>query len=721
MAFVTAGLRILKSGKELTASARLARLTLVNKLAGAVLITALSAGVLTAQDRPGVRYVGKVTFKGNEALDAALLSASIATTASSWLYRLLKIGERNEFDETEFRRDVVRLQLLYRQHGFYEAKVDTTVDRGGRLIKINFRIEEGPPIVVDTVVVTGIDSIRDSSSIANNVPLEKGDRFDRVLFDAAGDSISFAVRDRGYPFASIFRNFTVNRLTRLSSVQYDVLPGTHARIGEIVVQGNTKISEAVVRRALTIREGDEYRATALYNSQRALYRSELYRYANVSIAPDSVVDHQDSLVRVRVQVAEADPFRARAGVGYGTIDCLRTSGSLTFLNFLGGARRLDVVGRVSKIGAGRPLDFGLRDWMCSELKKDRYSGDVNFLASATLSQPVGIVRGAIGSVQLFKERRSEFDVYLLTTFGGALSMRFGVGRNRGIPTTLSYRLSNDQITAEDAQYCIYFNQCDPSVIADFRRPRRQGALSVSMVSQHVDSPVDPSNGQTLTVEATSAARFFGSQVVFHRLVTEGVAYRPWGRRVASARLRGGVIAQGTSRIGGVDTRYLPPSEAFYAGGPTTVRGFGRNEMGPVVYVYNGVDPSGDTLGLRSSPIGSSAIVLANIELRTPTPLLGGKLGVSAFVDGGQLWGYDGTKYIGGGFKITPGLGIFIATPLGPMRLTAAYNAYGRPSGPLYRIDTATNTLVREGDYAGRGRGGSFFSHLQWHFSVGNAF
>src|SRR5205085_10765452 len=118
------------------------------------------------------------------------------------------------------------------------------------------------------------------------------------------------------------------------------------------------------------------------------------------------------------------------------------------------------------------------------------------------------------------------------------------GRNRGIPVTLSYRLSNDQITAEDAQYCIYFNQCDPVTIADFRRPRRQGSVSLTMVNQHLDSPVDPTRGQTLTTEITSAARAFASQVVFHRLVSEGVAYRPLGHgRVVSARLRGGIIKQ----------------------------------------------------------------------------------------------------------------------------------------------------------------------------------
>lgn len=695
-------------------------------LAGAVLMSALAAGSLAAQNRGGVRYVGTVDFEGNEALDAVLLSASIATTASSWLYRSpLHIGDRQVFDETEFRRDVVRLQLLYRQHGFYEAKIDTAVNRAKRLVEVRFLIDEGPPIVVDTVVVTGVDSVRDSESLQNGLDIDEGSRFDRVLFDAAGDSISFGVRDRGYPFASIFRNFTVNRLTRRASVQYDVLTGPHASIGEIQITGNERIDDATVRRQLTIREGDEYRARALYNSQRALYQSELFRYANVSIAPDSVVGHQDSLVRVRVQVAESDPFRARVGVGYGTIDCLRAQGTVTLLNFLGAARRLDVVTRVSKIGAGDPIDFGLREWLCSELKKDQYSDRVNYLGSVTLSQPVGLVRGAVASLQAFKERRSEFNVYLLTTGGGALSLRFGIGRNRGIPVSMTYRLSNDQITAQDAQYCIYFNQCDPATLADFRAPRRQGAISIGFVNQHVDNPLEPMRGQTITMDLTSANRALASQVVFHRLVTEGVIYRHLGhRRVLSARLRGGIIRQGTSQFGGNGAKYLPPSEAFYAGGPTTVRGFGRNEMGPVVYVFDSVDNTQNgvdsLVGLRSSPIGSSAIVLANVEVRSPTPLLGGKLGVSLFVDSGELWGYDGTRYRAGGFKITPGLGIYISTPLGPMRLTTAYNAYGRPAGPLYEI--SGNSLTRApADFPGSGRGGSFLSHLQWHFSVGLAF
>lgn len=697
------------------------------RLAGAaLLLAALSADSLAAQGRPGQLYVGRVRFDGNKALDDVVLASSISTSSSSWIFRWFrKFGERQEFDEIEFRRDVVRLQLLYRQHGFYEAKVDTALDRGDRLIDPRFTITEGPPIVVDSVAVTGVDSVRGGPGLAGGLPLGRGDRFDRFVFDASGDSLAFAVRDRGYPFAIVFRNFTVNRLTRIATVQYDVLPGPYAHIGDIAVQGNQKISEPTVQRALTIRVGDEYRRTALLNSQRALYQSDLFRYASVGIAtPDSVVGSGDSLVRVRVQVAESNPLQARAGIGYGTIDCLRASGTMTLLNFMGEARRLDFVTRVSKIGVGDPFDLGLKNSLCGELANDQFSDRINYLGSVTLSQPIGLVRGGVVSLQAFSERRSEFNVYLVGSAGGALSMKFGVGRNRGVPMTTTYRLSTERTTAGEAAFCVYFNQCNPSTIASFSAPRRQGSLSVSLVNQRVDSPIEPSRGQTFTLEFTTASPWLGSQIVFDRLVTEGVVYRPvGGRKVLSMRLRGGIIRPGVSSIGGIDQRYVPPSEAFYAGGPTTVRGFGRNEMGPVVYVYDSL-ATGQTnpyVGLRSSPIGSSALVLGNLEVRAPTPVFGGKLGIALFVDAAQLWASNGTGYAGGGFRVTPGLGFQISTPLGPMRLTTAYNGYGKTRGPLYRIDDSTNTLIREGDYAGDGPAKTVLGRLQWHFSVGMAF
>lgn len=687
------------------------------------MLAALLAGTLAAQERASDLTVRSVAFDGNRAVDDYTLSAAIATSASSWTYRLLHLGERRRFDELEFRRDVLRLQLFYRQHGYFDARIDTAVERGSSSVKVKFRIAEGPPVLLDSIAITGAEGARGAPRQPAAIPLQRGSPFDRYLFDASSDSIAYALRNRGYPYAAVYRNYDVDRRTRTASVRFAAEPGPRARIGEIRVEGNRSVSTTTVKRSLTLRSGDLFRQSALFDSQRSLYQTGLYRYASVAVAPDSAVGGADSLVRLRVQVSEASRLQMRAGAGYGTIDCFRTQATVAVLNFLGEARRLDVVGRVSKIGVGSPLDFGLRNTLCRELATDRFSYNLNYFGSVTFTQPAFLFRRASASFGVFAERRSEFNAYLFQSLGAALSLRAEVARN--LPLSLSYRVSNDRTDADPATFCIYFSQCDPGTLDPFAAARREATLTVSLVHTKVDSPIEPTRGHVYSLEAMTARDFLGSEIVFDRLVGEATVYRRIGpRSVLAARVRGGILRQGTSRIGALTLAYVPPNDRFYAGGPTTVRGFGRNEMGPLVYVVDTlrVNPGGDTtfVGLRSSPLGSSAIALANVELRLPTPLWGGHVGLNLFVDSGELWDYDGSSYVAGGFRVTPGLGMQITTPLGPMRLDAAYNGYATTPGRLYEI-RGTDLQLRIPDFPGRTRGSTFLSRLQFHFSVGLAF
>ncbi|MFI5213955.1 MAG: outer membrane protein assembly factor [Gemmatimonadales bacterium] len=683
----------------------------------ALLVAALLPAGLAAQERSDLA-VGSVGFDGNRALDDYTLAAAIATSGSSWTYRTFHIGDRRPFDELELRRDVVRLQLLYRQHGFYDARVDTTIERGATIVRVKFRIEEGPPVVVDSVAVLGVDSVRD---LAASLVLKRGGPFDRVLFDASADSLVFALRDRGFPFVEVYRNYSVDRRARTAVVVFVVEPGPRSRIGAISVEGNRQVGEGVVRGALTFREGDEFRQSALFDSQRSLYQSGLYHYVSVALQRDTATAAGDSLVRVRVQVAEAAPVQTRVGVGYGTIDCFRSQGTMSFLNFLGEARRLDLTARVSKIGVGDPLH--LENSACPELANDPYSDRLNYLGSITLTQPGVPVRRSAVSVSAFAEQRSELQAYRLQSVGAAISLKFGFGRL--VPFSISYRVSSDQTHAEPATFCKYFNQCDASTLAEFAAARREANVTLTLVSTRTDAPLEPTSGHTLSLEITTARRSLGSQIAFDRVVGEAIGYkRLVGRTVLAARLRAGVVVPGQSVIGNAPLTYVPPGERFYAGGPTTVRGFAPNEMGPQVYVVDSVHVNPDSsvtyAGLRSSPVGNYGILLANVELRVPTPLWGGRIGVNVFADAGRLWDYNGTGYVPGDLRITPGAGLQISTPLGPMRLDAAYNGRGAPAGPLYRI-SGSDLVAVPGGYPEQPPGRTLLSRLQLHFSVGIAF
>jgi outer membrane protein assembly factor BamA len=95
------------------------------------------------------------------------------------------------------------------------------------------------------------------------------------------------------------------------------------------------------------------------------------------------------------------------------------------------------------------------------------------------------------------------------------------------------------------------------------------------------------------------------------------------------------------------------------------------------------------------------------------------------VDAGELWDQTAGGLLPAGLKVTPGIGLRVGTPLGPLRFDVAYSAYPRQKGPLYLVSqTSSGGLqlkLQQADYPGPPRGGGFFRKLQLQFSVGEAY
>jgi len=705
-----------------------------------VAAVAFGFGDLAAQ--PGQapeRTVTSVRFEGNRAIDRLTLEEAIATSASSWPYGVpllkhLGLGQRRLFDELEFRRDVVRLQILYRQHGFFEAKVDTTVSRTTDAVAVLFRIQEGPPVLVDSVLVQGVDGIEDARRLVARLPVAAGKPFDREQFDASADTVALAVQNRGYPFVAVFRNYSVDRATRTAEIDYEVVPGTRARVGDIRISGNRGVSTRTVQRSLAVRRGDRFSQDALYESQRSLYQTDLFRYVSVGIDPmDSIASGDDSLVRVQVQVNEGARSRFRAGVGYGTIDCIRSQATFSTGNFIGGGLRLDLAGKVSKIGVGSPTDWGLTNSVCSALAGDTlFSSRINYLTSATFTQPAVLGRRSTLTLTTFGERRSEYKAFERNDIGSSLALAFGVGRASLL--TLSYQLSYGSTNADPGVFCVYFDRCQQQAIDILKERHRQAALSLALIRNTTNSPIEPTNGSVISLEASTASPLVGSEplISYSKFVAEGSWYAPLAREwVLALRVRGGVIRPQRSFVGDTSIRFVPPEERFYAGGPASVRGFGRNEMGPLVYVADTVLVDSVTgakvpVNLRTSPVGSYAITLANVELRMPSPVWPSRIRLAAFVDAGELWDQTAGGLLPSGLKVTPGIGLRVGTPLGPLRLDVAYNDYPRQQGPLYEVIRTSSGAPEqlrlvESNYPGPPQGTAFFQRLQFQFSVGEAY
>ena len=143
----------------------------------------------------------------------------------------------------------------------------------------------------------------------------------------------------------------------------------------------------------------------------------------------------------------------------------------------------------------------------------------------------------------------------------------------------------------------------PSRTSSTSSPRSTGValqgdrafLTLAAIGDERDSLTDPTRGVFWTATTELARTALGSDVDYVRLYGQFFAYVPLGRLV---------WAQGV-RLGNVpgDDPLLLLENRFRAGGPTTVRGFEQNGLGPLTV-------EGDSLG-------GQAVVVLNQELRFP--------------------------------------------------------------------------------------------------------
>lgn len=722
---------------------------------GLLIVCALAAlQACAANPAPGGPFPGLAQYQGRE-ISAVSIGGDLADVPRDSLMRVLAtmpsrcrtlgllpvclpvLGKHqvHRLDMQVLGRDVVRIQLVFRDNGYYGTRVVPTVDEqpGGK-VDVRFNVIPGELVRLRTLAVTGAERIIPTEDLLKRLPLKVGEPFRRNEFLASVDTVRNALLDAGHAYAQVLRNYQIDTIADVADVNLEAAPGPVVTVDTILFDGLDRVSEKLARHQLTFHEGDRVRGRELSRSQRNLYDLELVRFATVDVAPESLQVTPDSLELERdsigstilVRVAEAPRYAVDASAGYGTVDCFRGSLQRTDRNFLGGARRLTLTGSVAKVGVGAPLNAGLQNSiLCKAFQLDSLSDRVdtaisralNYRLSADFLQPR--LFGTANSVALgaYAEQISELGLYVRRSRGGNLGVVREMGRGTLLSTT--YTVERGSTTAHDIFFCVVYEVCQPEEIDVLQHPRWANNISTGLVRTRVRVDPFPSGGYQFRVGSDVATPLIGSDDRYLRFLGDGSIYRRLRRNwIVQLRLMTGTFVNGV-----LDSNegFIPPQKLFYGGGPTTVRGFRRNGLGPVIYVAR---PSlSDTARLDTviSAAGGRRIIVSTVELTAPSPFLRDKLRLAAFVDGGRVWDPANPELRDPGFRITPGAGLRVATPVGPIRLDLAYNGYPQPAGPLYLINRKGDIVGKVADDFTPDRPLSFWSRLVLHVSIGQTF
>lgn len=700
------------------------------------------------------REVVSLEFRGNEAFSAGELGTAIATRETKCRSILFKFPfpicpltdwgfahDRAYLDEEELPRDVLRLRVFYRQRGYRDVGIDTLVNRLDGEAEVRFLIDEGSPVLLDSLRLEGLEGVADPERIRQrieeDIDLEPGVPFDRIKLDRAKDLIRTRLRGRGYVNADVLEE-TFLPQGEGARVTLQVVPGDRVRIGDIRIQGAETIDERVIRRFLTFRSGEYFDQEEILRSQRQLYGLDALRFASVERAGE--LEPGDTLVDVTVLVTEAPMRTIRSGGGVSTTECVVSETRFTHRNFLGGARRLELSGRLGNIFA---MQLG-RSFPCVDVGDEDVFRDLTFRIRTEVRQPYffssrNSFRGAV-----FFERESVPDIFVRQTAGAEVAVTRRIRLN--MPAILSYRpeyTGFDEMSA-DIFFCVNFGFCQPEDIGLLEERRLLSPLALSWSYDRTDHPLSPTRGYKASAEVELADRFTASAWQYVRFVLEAADFEALGEElVFAARARAGIVEP----IGGLAFDDQPtvaqagalvhPRKRFFAGGARSVRGFRQNLLGPTVLVVDSTEHCADQAlpacverlaredprSFDERPTGGDASAELTVELRKG---LGGPWGVAGFVDMGQVW-RDLSELEAP--VATPGFGIRYSSPVGPIRLDIAYNPEGAEllpvvaqvgeEGEIRELDT--EVLFDPFTFDDPGLFKEVLRRLQLQLSVGEAF
>ncbi len=496
--------------------------------------------------------IDTVVIRGNRGLTDRQVK-SVMQVQERQYFILRGTLQRQKLDE-----DVERILSLYNDHGYVQARVDSTdvaVDREQALVTITLRVMEGPQYKVGKVDVTGVTLVP-MSDILRQIKFVTGDVFSRSKVREALRNIGDLYSTIGRASAEVLPRTEQTPSPPRMDVIFEVTEGPEVYVERINIVGNVRSQDQILRREIPLVEGDLFTLQKMQRARQRLINLGFFETVNVTTTPGS----DKRKIIVNVDVVERPTGLFSIGGGFSSVDSFLGTIDLSQRNFLG--RGWEVSARIR---AGARTQQGI----------------VSFTEPWFLDRPLAV------GFDLYDTLR-QFDEYKLDSLG--LTLRMSHPFADFWRWMAQYRITRDKIS-----------DVVPGVPTELRSEagsRVTSLIAGTLVRDSRDTLVAPTKGGSVSLLTEFAG--LGGDSRFVRTIANATYFQPiWLDHILSGRMEAGYGV-------GWDGERLPLFERFYLGGPNTIRGFKFRKVSPI-----------DDAGVR---IGGDTELLGNAEYIVPLPL-----------------------------------------------------------------------------------------------------
>ena len=576
--------------------------------------------------------VDEIIILGNRTFNDGVLKDKMRTREAHFFTIFNKPRYRSDF----LRRDLETIKSFYRKNGFFNTEiVDYSVSRDEENHRVSIRIviKEGGRSRVDTLAIKG-NQLFTEARVRKELKLTEGKPYNPNLIENDQYSIFNLYFEKGYLGTRVSYEVKIDSLR--VDITWSIQQGKKARVMDVRLTGNQETRDDLVFRELRIEQGEYFDLEKIRMSKQNLYNTGFF--SSVDIEPKNL-NLEEGTVDLQIKVRERKTGYVETGMGVGNVHASHVFTELGQRNLLDRGYKLNVRSSYSfSVFADNEYDFNNMDF---ETKYLRHEGEIRFPHILSTWNTL-----ALGSYYEYNATIEPAEVEAVSYFT-SLSRTFG----RNTSLFVNYLLESiDRKNVEGAP-----------------PESRRRSMEVIYRRDTRNNYFNPRRGNYIRMETDYSGGFLGGDDNYYSLVS---SYRSYSSilpdLILAYRIRAGFAEPFA------DSRELPVERRFFLGGGNSVRGFEQNSLGP--------------LNAAGDPLGGQIVLLTNLELRYPIPLLSRfNIGGVVFLDAGNVW-KDIDQIFDGRFsfftdersvsvldyKYSTGFGLRYYTPVGPVRVDAGF-------------------------------------------------
>ncbi len=228
----------------------------------------------------GLRFIGNKNFSANE-LEQVIKRHS-NDIFSKLLRAIFKSG--THYSPQYLLINTELLDRFYSSKGYIQNNIQPIVEvDNNNQIELTFLIDEKQQYLFgnnEVDIETEIQDLSLREEILEFIKEENNQIFNRVKINNTAEKISKHLSEKGYIFAKVNPEYTQHN--NIVDVTYKVLPGKKIYINQITIDGNDRTLDKVIRRKLSMAEGDAYNTSEIQKSRRKLIYSDFFETVKIN-------------------------------------------------------------------------------------------------------------------------------------------------------------------------------------------------------------------------------------------------------------------------------------------------------------------------------------------------------------------------------------------------------------------------------------------------------